>query len=408
MLIQFNFDNYKSFFHEASLDMTATSIKEHSYNLISSTDSKDKYIKVAAIYGANASGKSNVIEAFHFMAAFVGSSFKLATEIKTVPVRSFAFTEEQKSSMFEVFFVRNGYEYQYGYLVDKNQVLEEWLYQKKAYSSHKPKTIFERQGEDFNIPDLLEAKNFKTMVLPKTLFLSILSNAKIPVIKEVFDWFKDVVVFDFGDAAFEDRLARSIPSAIKNPSYQKEIVHFLNAIGVPIDKLLVKTEKVDDKEIYEIFSSYNHSGKDVILHFNDESSGTIKMFTLFIWIKNVLQNGSIMFIDELDAKLHPLLLRYVITMFHDEKTNPNNAQLVYTTHDNYTLTKDLFRRDQIWFVEKKKDLTSELYSLAEYKLDNSHKVRNDASYNKDYLLGRYGGVPVLKEFDMWGSYDEKD
>ncbi|MBE1556473.1 AAA family ATPase [Sporosarcina limicola] len=120
------------------------------------------------------------------------------------------------------------------------------------------------------------------------------------------------------------------------------------------------------------------------------------------------QNGSVIFIDELDTKLHPLLLRYVITMFHDEKTNPHNAQLIYTTHDNYTLTKDVFRRDQIWFVEKQKDLTAELYSLAEYKLDDDRKVRNDASYNKDYLLGKYGGVPVLKEFNMWGNSNETE
>lgn len=407
MLIQFNFENYKSLFNASTLDMTATSIKEHTYNLITPQNTKTNYIKVAAIYGANASGKSSVIEAFRFMTAFVRSSFKLASELKEIPYKSFAFTNEQKNSSFEVFFQKNGYEYQYGFEVDRKKVVEEWLYSKELRSNRHFKTIFERQNNKFDIPNLKSAKNFEDLVLPNTLFLSILSNAKIPVIKEVFEWFEDATVIDFGDPSFENQLNRSLPIEIEDHAFQNEIVLFLNAIGVPINGLDVRKVKSDNEESYKLYSVYQHGGRDIHLPFHEESSGTIKMFTLYIRMKNVLKSGSVIFIDELDAKLHPLLLRYMITLFHDEKTNPNNAQLVYTTHDNYTLTKDVFRRDQIWFVEKKKDLTAELYSLVEYKLDDDRKVRNDASYNKDYLLGRYGGVPVLKEFDMWGTTYEK-
>ena len=113
--------------------------------------------------------------------------------------------------------------------------------------------------------------------------------------------------------------------------------------------------------------------------------------------------GTPLFIDELDAKLHPLLLRYILTMYHDENINKNGAQLIYATHDNYTLTKEIFRRDQIWFVEKDSDAVSHLYSLAEYKTEDDKKVRKDASYNKDYLLGKYGSVPILRGYDMWGN-----
>ena len=120
-----------------------------------------------------------------------------------------------------------------------------------------------------------------------------------------------------------------------------------------------------------------------------------------------LNLGVPIFIDELDAKLHPLLLRYILTMFHDENINKNGAQLIYVTHDNYTLTKDIFRRDQIWFVEKDSDAVSHLYSLAEYKSDDDKKVRKDASYNKDYLLGKYGSVPVLRGYDMWRNQDDE-
>jgi AAA15 family ATPase/GTPase len=410
MLIQFNFENFKSFFHEASLDMTATSLKEHPYNLIEieNTKSKEDYIKVAAIYGANASGKSSVIDAFEFMQVFVRNSFKMASALKLIPFKSFAFSDEKKDSTFEVFFRTNNNEYQYGFKINKRRVVEEWLYKRDFRSKYKFRTIFERHGEDFSIPDLKSAENFTDMVEGNTLFLSILSNAKIPVVKEVFDWFTETTIIDFGDASFEHMLTWTLPQDIEEPAFLLEIVQFLNAIGAPIDDFAFEKFIEDDMERYKLFSIYHHNGQKVRLPFYEESSGTIKMFTLFLHMKTVLLNGAVIFIDELDAKLHPLLLRYVITMFHDEKTNPNNAQLIYTTHDNYTLTKDVFRRDQIWFVEKQSDLTAELYSLAEYKLDDDKKVRNDASYNKDYLLGKYGGVPVLKEFDMWSSIYEKE
>lgn len=211
------------------------------------------------------------------------------------------------------------------------------------------------------------------MVQENTLFLSILSNTRIPIIREVFEWFSENVIIDFGDASFEHMLTWTLPAEIEEPSYLSEVCQFLNAIGVPIDKLEYEKFREDDTEKYRLFSVYYYKERKIRFPFYEESSGTIKMFTLFLHIKEVLREGSVIWIDELDAKLHPLLLRYVITMFHDEETNPNNAQLIYTTHDNYTLTKDIFRRDQIWFVEKQSDLTAELYSLAEYRLDDEKK-----------------------------------
>lgn len=409
MLIQFNFENYKSFLNETSLDMTATTFKEHPYNLFNKKNGSkiEKYIKVAAIYGANASGKSSVVEAFGFMRHFVRNSFKIAADSKSISYKSFAFTKHKQPSIFEVFFIRNNNEYQYGFKIDDQNVLEEWLYQKKE-KGNSFDTIFEREGNEFEINKTLkEARHFEESVDKHTLFLSLLSNTRIPIIKEVFDWFSESHIVDFGDPTIEHRLTWTLPTGIENPSFQQEIVQFLNAIGVPIDELEFERFKEDEEDRYRLYSVYQVNANRVKLPFYEESSGTIKMFTLYLHLKTVLENGTTIFIDELDAKLHPLLLRYIVTMFHDEKTNPNNAQLIYTTHDNYTLTKDIFRRDQIWFVEKQKDLTAELYSLAEYKMDDK-KVRNDATYNKDYLLGKYGGVPILKEFDIWSRDDEKE
>lgn len=405
MLVQFNFENYKSFLHETSLDMTATVFKEHPYNLINlpCKNNKDKYIKVAAIYGANASGKSSVIEAFGFMRFFVQHSFKMAADNKkNIPYKSFAFTKEKKASLFEVFFIKNMCEYQYGFEMNHKKIIGEWLY-RRPLEEKDFEPVFERENGEYSFSDTVKsARNFEDTVTDQTLLLSLLSNTKISIMKDVFEWFEDIVVINFGDTIIKHSITWNLPLDIEQSELQHEIVQFLNAINVPINRIDFEKVEEDEEESYRLFSVYYHDGNEIRLPFHEESSGTIKMFTLYLHLKHALQNALPVFIDELDAKLHPLLLRYIITMFHDEKKNPNNAQLIYTTHDNYTLTKDIFRRDQIWFVEKQNDLTAELYSLAEYKMVDK-KVRNDATYNKDYLLGKYGGVPILKEFNMWGE-----
>ncbi len=130
----------------------------------------------------------------------------------------------------------------------------------------------------------------------------------------------------------------------------------------------------------------------------------MKMFHLFDFLMDTLRNGRVLFVDELDAKLHPLLTRYIINLFHNSEKNIGNGQLIYSTHDTVNLNKETFRRDEIWFVEKDKNGVSELYSLSDYIIEdengNAKKVRNDATYNKDYLTGRYGAIPVLEEFDI--------
>lgn len=140
----------------------------------------------------------------------------------------------------------------------------------------------------------------------------------------------------------------------------------------------------------------------IAIPFYEESSGTQKIFALYGFFKHSIELGMPIFIDELDAKLHPLLMQYILGMFHSEKTNKNGAQLIYTSHDDYTLNKDIFRRDEIWFVEKDINSVSTLYSLSEYKIGDK-KVRNDASYNKDYLSGKYGAIPILNSFDIRGE-----
>jgi AAA15 family ATPase/GTPase len=410
MLIQFNFKNFKSFKNETILDMTATSITEHPYNLIT-TDNGEKYIKTAAIYGANASGKSSIIQAFGFMRTWVNLSFKDASNKENIPFKRFAFDNKSKDqpAEFEIFFQYNKNEYQYGFSLDNKKIDEEWLYIKNIKG--KFVSLFERSGADIecNSKMLKGANNFVPMVKEKTLFLSLISNAKVPYAKDVWEWFTVTGFIDYGNIEFE-KLITSFTPTIENIDYQNKLIEFLNAIDINIKGIIVEKNKNDHDEIeYKIYTKHSIQGSNDYynLPLFEESSGTQKMFSLFYFLNSSIQFGLPIFIDELDSKLHPLLLRYILTMFHDESINIKGAQLIYSTHDNYTLTRDIFRRDQIWFVEKDDNAVSSLYSLAEYKLDDDKKIRKDASYNKDYLLGKYGAVPILKGYDMWRPKDGK-
>lgn len=411
MLIQFNFKNYKGFKYETSLDMTATSLKEHQYNLID--DGNEKILKIAAIHGANASGKSTVIEAFKFMSDFVVNSFKYSTSNIDIPLKRYAFdkTSKLEPAEFEVFIKYKNNEYQYGFKIDNKKVLEEWLYKRdfRNKKTAKYKSLFERTGNQIECsPQLKEAKSLALITEDNTLFLSICSNAKIPYIKDVMEWFNNTIIINMGDCEIERFITRLVSSVIEDREYQKELVRFLNAIDINIVDIEVEKINIEgEKNRYRIYSYHKveNSSELVAIPFYEESSGTQKMFALHGFFKHSIELGMPIFIDELDAKLHPLLMQYILSMFHSEKTNKNGAQLIYTSHDNYTLNKDIFRRDEIWFVEKDINSVSTLYSLSEYKIGDK-KVRNDASYNKDYLSGKYGAIPILNSFDI--SEEKKD
>lgn len=408
MLIQFNFRNFKSYRDEVSLDMTATSVKEHPYNII--TNSKgERYIKVAAIYGANASGKTGVIDAFNFMRHFVLTSFKRESEGKDIPLKRFAFDKSSTNgkSDFEVFFVYKNSEYQYGFTLDNKKVYEEWLYKRDYRYKAKYNTLFERSGGKIQCGEnLKDANALVNLVEESTLFLSFISNARIKEAKNVYEWFLYTpVIMGFGDAIME-LVTRVLPlEELKDEKYQRNFEKFLKAIDVGIDGIRIeeiKDTSDDRKPVYKVYSKHkNNSGDGYIeIPFSEESSGTQKLFGIYAYLIECLRQGNTLFVDELDAKLHPLLLRYIINMFNNPNINKNNAQLIYTTHDTCTLKKETFRRDQIWFSEKDENGVSSLYSLVEYKLDDDKKVRNDATYDKDYLAGRYGAVPLLREFNI--------
>ena len=403
MLIQFSFKNFKSFKEETTLDMTASSIKEHLDKVIEKDD--NKYLKVTAVYGANASGKSNVIEAFSHMKRIILDSFTEEAKWRTIPLKRFNFDEESKNStsMFEVFFKYNNETYQYGFELDNQSIKEEWLYKERKIKYKKFELVFARENNEFELSK--ELKIYSEMLnglSEKTLILSFLANIKIEDIKNTYEWFKETKVLNLETFNTGEKLSEFLPKELlKGELAAKEkFNNFLADIDVGIKDIKIEETNSDENNKYNIFSVHqnNDSKESEYLPIAEESDGTLKMISLYSDIEKCIERGGTIFIDELDAKLHPLLTKYLIQKFHNKNTNPNDAQLIYTTHDVINLRKENFRRDEIWFVEKNIKNESTLYSLVEYKIDNA-KVRNDASYDKDYLLGKYGALPLLKEFE---------
>ena len=409
MLIRFSFKNFKSFKDENVLDMEATSLKEHEYNLVK-TDQVN-LLKVAAIYGANASGKTNVLQAFDYMKKriLVSDDSKKNSPIDEDNVYSYMINNEPISLEVEIL-AKNNKIYKYGFDVLKDSIVSEWLYIKKINKFY---SIFEREKNNVTMKSNNKISGLAN-IDERTLFLNIYS--KIDKDNEdfnnVYDWFVDANYLDLGNPRFEDFINTRISLKIlSDEKYKKELLRFIKTFDSGIEGIKTTPNSLEEVQnnnrvvkVELIHRGENNELKALPLEL--ESNGTRKMFHLFDFFMDALRNGMVLFIDELDAKLHPLLTRYIINLFHNSETNIGNGQLIYSTHDTVNLNKDTFRRDEIWFTEKNRDGVSELYALSDYILDDdgdrktSKKVRNDATYNKDYLTGRYGAIPVLEEFEI--------
>ena len=246
----------------------------------------------------------------------------------------------------------------------------------------------------------------------RTLFLNIYSkiDRNNKDFSNVYDWFVNSTYLDLGNPNFERFINNRVSLKIlSDENYKKELLKFIKTFDSGIEGIKTTPDSIEavksNNGIIDIEVIHKgENGELKALPFYLESNGTRKMFHLFDFFMDALKNGMVLFVDELDAKLHPLLTRYIINLFHNSDTNKGNGQLIYSTHDTVNLNKETFRRDEIWFAEKDKDGISEIYALSDYILEDDKnagkKVRNDATYNKDYLTGRYGAIPVLKEFEM--------
>ena len=402
MLIRFSFKNFKSFKNENCLDMEATSLKEHEYN-VAKIDNGE-YLKVSAIYGANASGKTNVLQAFDYMKKriLVSDDSKKNSPIDEENVYSFMINNDPIALEVEIL-AKNNKIYKYGFEVLKDTIISEWLFEKRVNKFY---TIFERENNIVSLKNNNKTTEYAN-IDSRTLFLNIFSkiDSNNEDFNNVVTWFINANYLDLGNPLFENNINNRISLKIlSDEKYKNELIRFIKTFESGIEGIKITPDSIEavknNNGVVKI--ELIHKGENGIikaLPLELESNGTRKMFHLFDFFMDALKFGMVLFIDELDAKLHPLLTRYIINLFHKEETNIGNGQLIYSTHDTVNLNKDTFRRDEIWFTEKDKDGISTIYSLSDYKIKDT-KVRNDATYNKDYLSGRYGAIPVLEDFNI--------
>ena len=416
MLLKFSIENYLSIKEKIVLDMEATSDKENLENLIEKNNSK--YLKSVVLYGANASGKSNVLSAFNIIVQFLVNSNNMQPGMK-IPMIPFKFDSEyvDKPSSFEFEILVNDIKYRYGFKADINRVYEEYLY----YSPNgRESKIFERRNvnEYYFTSEEKELKDIENKNLENKLFLATATTWNYDKTKPVYDFFTNNTTLLF-DYRMLEPVAFDLYSNDLNNSLKEFSLKILNEADMNISKYEVKSLKMTDEQLlglppklreripkdtkgYNITTSHkitddNGVEKEVSLDFSEESLGTQNLFILNPFLMDVLQNGKVLIIDELDKSLHPFIVKYIVELFNSEEYNKNNAQLIFTTHDINLLNLNILRRDQIWFTEKDyKKGSTDLYSLSDFS------VRKTENVQKGYLNGRYGAIPYIStDLGMW-------
>ncbi len=393
MLVQFTLKNVLSFKEKTVLDMTAiNAYKEHESNLID-IGTKEKFLRVAAVYGANASGKSNLHYAMFYFQKIVARSFDNVDDEQESVISQyyvpFLFDGENRCSEFEVVEIVGDYEYRYGFEYNDELILSEWMYRKNL-KTNRNVVIVERVGSEitFGASVRKECEVYKEQIPAETLVLSFYNKLRLntDVFNILYSAIRDTMVaptdFYEGMAVVE----RFLPVTIDKE--KNKLLEFLKAIDTGI--IDIEYEKSDK----DITFYTTHKGMDNQLYKLDlcgESEGTIKSIAIYMNVRAAVLGNKSIFVDELNNKLHPLLLKFIVDLFYDKDST---AQLIYTTHDTTLMDKKFFRRDQIWFVQKDEYGCSELLALSDFK------VRSDASFEKDYLAGVYGGIPFLKEFEV--------
>ena len=420
MILDFTVENYRSIYGKKTLTLEADkAIKEcNDSNLFE--HNKFILLKTLALYGANSSGKSNLVSAMYTMAKCVLSSVKLNDNEELDFDPFLLLKNNTKPTMFEVIFLKGNFCYRYGFRYNLEKIVEEWLFRKTTPRS-KEQMMFVRNEEGIYVEEsnFPEGVGCEEKTNDNRLFLSLCQQLGGETSRQVMSWFQSGFNVISGlnnhqyrsySKLFFHKKEKSSEEALK--FFQKLNLGFSNILtheeepiipqGIPMElKALMQREMQGKKsiELDSIHHVYSDKGKvvgSINFSFEErESSGTNKLFDLSGPIFETLYNGSILVVDELDAKMHPLISQYIIELFNNSETNPNNAQLIFTTHDTHLLSQRILRRDQIWFTEKDSKEQTDLYSLMDIILPDGSKPRNDANYEKNYIAGRYGAIPYI-------------
>lgn len=397
MILEFSVDNFLSIKEGLKLSFLASSLKE---NIIEANDlykidgTEHSLVRSAVIYGANASGKSNVLKAFDFYKRFVSGSFKNSQAGEKIDVDNFRLnaTTETEPSVMEAVFTDGAFLFRYGFEVDNNAVKEEWLYRRACKKRSKEVEVFYRDSASISVNaqySLLQELANKKMVRDNALLLSTAAQFNEPTCVNILKWLNNTTIIFCSE---DDKLWENAISILDKKEWRDRIIAFSKFADLGIENI----SKIDNRLVsnHIQFDDEGREVNNISFSFSrSESEGTIKYFSLAYPILDALDNGRRLIIDELDSKLHPLLVERIVRLFNDATTNPKGAQLLFTAHDTYMLSAGLFRRDQVWFTQKNNFGATELYSLAEYK------VRNTSPFELDYLRGKYGAIPIIGEFN---------
>ncbi len=416
MLIEFSVKNWRSINSEQRLSLTAATGKEliDANTFQPQAPATGRLLRSAAIYGPNAAGKSNLISALVLlkqMVLFSASKSQLGDEIDVRAFRLDSQTQAQPSE-FEIIFVANGVRYQYGFAADRTRIIEEWLF---AFPAGRPQRWLGRlwDGERYQWETASALTGPKQLWQESTrenaLFLSTAVQLNSKQLLAVFDWFKNTLKIA-NIAGWHPQMTSKL---CKEEVTRRKVVAFLKAADLDIEDMQVDTEKfsakhfpsnlpkdildnlIDDfkeKEFIEIKTIHRSAqGEQVVFELDEESAGTRKIFSLAGPCLEALEQGAVFIIDELNDKLHPKMLEFLIQLFHDNKTNAKNAKLIFTTHDTSNLNQKIFRRDQIWFCEKNQEQATQLFPLTDF---SPRKGRENLE--ESYLAGRYGALPYIR------------
>ena len=406
MLLRFRFSNFRSFRTEQEISLVAGPFTDQPEVVLHPTGAREGVLPVAAIYGANASGKTNVIQAVMFMVSAVGSSHRIWKPDDPIPREPFLADEGStgEPSSFEMDFLVAGKRHQYGFRVDSDAVLEEWLL---AYPKGKKQRWFHRmQGRPISFGAMMPGENrtIENLTRKNSLFLSAAAQnnheSLLPIYKSLTS-----LLFVIGERSIYRLYTASLCAAA---DHKEDVARLLAAADLGIVAANVEGTKLPDrmmealvtglqledrpsfpKSFPEMHLLHRFGNKEVPFEMSQESDGTIAYLSLLGPAVDALKKGATLFVDELDASLHPLLAIQLIRLFNTASSNPKSAQLIFNTHDTNLLSACVLRRDQIWFTEKNDDANSQLYPLSDFKPRRQENLQNG------YLQGRYGAIPFI-------------
>lgn len=415
MLSQFSFSNYKSFKTEAFLDFTSEAIKDHEKSIIKDRIDGEKFLPVLAIYGPNGGGKSTVLEALQYLAIlvlrpFIMSQMQSNAEFESIIKRYSEIDIKEKYHKFDpeykdapisldIMFRTNGKQYRYQFSHIHNEIVEENLYCLRLGEKNAD-IIFERSVNECVLGEELEEIPVEKIKNSMPLLSHVAINYNIDPVDEVIAWFMNIEFLDYDDPGKERKII--IPNAKKE---RAKLFEMLQKMDINICD--IREEKDIDGRIIGIYVKHILEDENIYeIPYEEESSGTRKLFSCLAKIMKCLKNGTLLVADELDAKLHPKLLQYIIELFTDTKSNRKGAQLLLTSHDITTMSPEVYRRDEIWFCALNPQNASKLYSLISFKKENGQAPRNDEAYGKQYLEGRYGADPYIRKILNWETENE--